>query len=102
MTDRFNQLTPAQDERLSMLAEECAEVIQAICKIKRHGYASHHPDAPSVTNADLLAREICDLRAVMAEVLRRDMPLLAPTNSEIARAWEKKLRFAHHQGNSHE
>lgn len=26
MTEHFNKLTPAEDERLAMLAEECAEV----------------------------------------------------------------------------
>lgn len=38
MDDNFNRLTPAQDERLSLLAEECAEVIVAVMKIQRHGY----------------------------------------------------------------
>lgn len=28
MTEHFNGLTPAEDERLAMLAEECAEVIK--------------------------------------------------------------------------
>ncbi len=39
----FNGLTPAETERLSLLAEECGEVIQAIGKILRHGYASGSP-----------------------------------------------------------
>ena len=37
MTEHFNGLTPAEDERLAMLAEECAEVIKIVSKIQRHG-----------------------------------------------------------------
>ncbi len=44
MQDHFNRLTPAEAERLAMLAEEAAEVIQIVGKILRHGYASYHPD----------------------------------------------------------
>ena len=36
--NNFNQLTPAETERLAILAEECGEVIQAVGKILRHGY----------------------------------------------------------------
>ena len=32
------------------LVEECAEVIQAITKIKRFGLNGHNPDTPGVTN----------------------------------------------------
>lgn len=39
----YNKLSPAQAERLDFLAEECAEVIKAIMKIKRHGYGSTNP-----------------------------------------------------------
>ena len=42
--EHFNRLSPAEDERLTVLAEECSEVIQAICKIQRHGYESFNPD----------------------------------------------------------
>ena len=45
----FNKLTPAEAERLAILAEECAEVIQAIGKIQRHGYESYYPDKSNRT-----------------------------------------------------
>lgn len=35
-----NQLTPATVERLDYLTEELAEAIQAIAKIKRHGWTA--------------------------------------------------------------
>lgn len=51
--------TPEQLERLAILAEECAEVIQIIGKIQRHGYNSWHPDdKDKVTNRFLLSTEL--------------------------------------------
>ena len=44
----FNQLTPAEAERLALLLEELGEAQQAIGKILRHGYASTHPANPGV------------------------------------------------------
>lgn len=65
MTKHFNGLTEAQAERLALLAEECAEVIQAITKILRHGMDSYNPliDAMGeyknrVTNQMLLEKEL--------------------------------------------
>lgn len=56
----FNELTPAQVERLALLSEECAEVIQIVGKILRHGKNSCHPDDKDGANpnAVLLAVEI--------------------------------------------
>ena len=91
----FNKLTPAEAERLAMLAEECAEVIQVIGKILRHGYESYHPADPSQTNRDLLTHELSDLYAVV-ELMDADFALIDATAQEAAFA--KKLRYAHHQG----
>ncbi len=56
-TEHFNQLTPAEAERLALLAEECADVIQIVGKILRHGYESRHPDG-GPTNRALLETEL--------------------------------------------
>lgn len=40
MNDHFNELTPAEAERLAILLEELGEAQQAIGKILRHGYES--------------------------------------------------------------
>jgi NTP pyrophosphatase (non-canonical NTP hydrolase) len=63
----FNELTPAQAERLALLAEECGEVVQAIGKVLRHGYESCHPDAVSADfdNRYELSKEIGDLIAAV-------------------------------------
>lgn len=56
----FNQLTPAQLERLSHFSEELGEAQQIIGKILRHGYDSVNPlDESSIPpdNRELLEME---------------------------------------------
>lgn len=94
----FNGLTPGEAERLAMLAEECAEVIQVIGKILRHGYESYHPDEPSITNRHLLEKEITDFRSVMFLMLQaKDVPDPFTDDENLVRAVMRKLKFAHHQ-----
>lgn len=78
-----------------MLAEEAAEVIQVVGKILRHGYDNHHPDSPDVTNRELLRKELVDFGAVLGPMARDLGPV--PSQAELAKAWAKKLRYAHHQ-----
>lgn len=63
----FNQLTPAEAERLAVLAEEMGEAIQAIGKILRHGYESENPDEWRDTgnNRCHLEKELGDVRYAM-------------------------------------
>lgn len=57
--NHFNKLTPAEAERLALLMEECAEVVQICGKILRHGYESFNPaDNSRTTNRKLLEREV--------------------------------------------
>ena len=56
----FNNLSPAETERLSILLEECGEVQQVIGKILRHGYDSGHPDG-GPTNRECLELELGDV-----------------------------------------
>lgn len=62
----FNKLTPAEAERLALLAEECAEVVQIVGKILRHGYQSHHPENPTQSNKSTLTKECGDVLAAVA------------------------------------
>jgi NTP pyrophosphatase (non-canonical NTP hydrolase) len=64
-TQPFNRLTPAEAERLALLAEECGEVIQAVGKILRHGYESTHPNFTE-TNRTQLMKEIGDIYAAVS------------------------------------
>lgn len=64
MSEHFNKLTPAEHERLSLLMEECAEVIAVCGKIMRHGYDSCDPTKKnSPTNRRLLIQELGDVAA---------------------------------------
>ena len=93
----FNGLTPAETERLAMLAEECAEVIQIVGKILRHGYESHHPDTPDVSNRFLLRRELLDVHTI-SWAMGRAIDLVEPMPHEYQANWQRKLHFTHHQG----
>lgn len=65
----FNRLTNEGAEALALLAEECAEVIQIVGKILRHGINSSHPDSGE-SNRALLEQELGDVRAAEEIVLR--------------------------------
>jgi len=62
--EHFNRLTPAEAERLALLAEEMGEAIQAIGKVLRHGYESTHPEG-GPTNREELEHECGDVRHAM-------------------------------------
>ena len=62
MTQHFNGLTPAEQERLVLVNEECAEVQKEVSKILRHGFASTNPTLASCeTNREGLQAELGDL-----------------------------------------
>jgi len=95
-------LTPAQAERLEMLAEEAAEVVQMCTKILRHGYSSYHPDDPKRTrNGVLLEKELDELDAIRRAMHEeRDLPAVS---AEFWRdVWRRKLRWTHHQTEEHQ
>lgn len=83
----FNMLTPGQDEALTILTEECAELIKAITKIQRHGLHSYHPRT-GITNLASLAHEMGDVLA--AFVLMYGEALVDPSAVEHMR--NRKLR----------
>lgn len=69
----IHNLTPAEIERLTCLAEEAAEIVQAVTKILRHGWDSCHPDQDGhnvFSNRDQLSKELGDLRAIHALFLQ--------------------------------
>lgn len=97
MSSNFNQLSPAEVERLALLAEECGEVVQAISKVLRHGYESTHPDG-GPTNRRLLETEIGHVEhAIFRMHEAGDIDPLAVLDSVDEKA--KKIgRYLHHQG----
>ncbi len=104
----FNQLTPAQAERLAILMEECGEVVQIIGKILRHGYDSCSPfGASQETNRQALVRELFDIKAAamlididlpeMAQGLEVEAEVSQAADAAIHKAFVKKLSYSHHQ-----
>ena len=90
----FNDLTPAEAERLDFIQEECSEVIKAVAKIKRHGFNSWNPDDPNHEgNRRELVKEIQDvIKAVGLLVLSGDIALDDSPSDKQAR-----LKFMHEQ-----
>lgn len=68
----FNKLSPAELERLALLAEEMGETQQIIGKILRHGYMSYHPQSPTVPNRMLLENEVGHVLCAIQFLLNAD------------------------------
>lgn len=93
---QFNGLTPAEHERLAMLAEEAAEVVQIVGKILRHGYESKHPDNMNgPTNRQVLENEIADFYAIAG--IMEDLKDVTVEGEAVRQAIKKKRRYTHHQ-----
>lgn len=93
---QFNGLTPAEHERLAMLAEEAAEVVQIVGKILRHGYESKHPDNMNgPTNRQMLENEIADFYAIAG--VMEDLKDVTVEGEAVRQAIKKKRRYTHHQ-----
>ena len=96
------ELTPANRERLEMLAEEAAEIVQAVTKILRHGPNSYHPDDPDkVSNLIHLINELGDFSAIVYGMMLNDDfdQIVDPLNDDRYRSfvWHSKLKYTHHQ-----
>lgn len=90
-------LSPAQLERLAMLAEEAGEIVQAVMKIMRHGYDQHHPDRPAADNRAELVRELGDLRTVRRMMIRAG-DISGPAIDLSAEQKKARLmKYTHHQ-----
>lgn len=102
LTSLLPNLSPAELERLACLSEELGEAQQAIGKILRHGYESHHPDDWRRTNRDDLERELGDVLATIGMLTDAgDLNVEAIDNARISKRL-KVRRFLHHQGPSKE
>lgn len=98
MTNHFNQLAEAEQERLSILIEECGEVIQSACKILRHGYESRNP---TIENGPTNRKELeVELGHVISSIKRmenaEDVSTYQIINASIQKD-QKIARYLHHQ-----
>lgn len=91
-------MTPAQLERLAMLAEEASE-LSAICmKAIRHGLDSQHPETRE-RNDDAIYRELMDV-LVMAQLMMNagDIPPIPSVEDYFnPKLIERKLKYTRHQ-----
>jgi hypothetical protein len=92
MSDFTNGLTPAEAERLAILAEECGEVVQIAMKILRHGKA-YHP----ISNSGLLARELGHVQWIVNLMINNgDFEYGVLLQSERLKP-ERSRTYLHHQ-----
>lgn len=96
MNEHFNQLTPAEAERLAILSEECAEVIQIIGKILRHGYESTHPKG-GPTNRDHLELELGDVLCIGRMMSRNGDVEEESIEEHASEKLSRLFKYAHHQ-----
>lgn len=92
----FNELTPAQAERLAWLMEELAEAQQMIGKILRHGFDSSHPHYENIPNRTNLEKELGHVEAAMSLLIERND--ISMTNIVNFMAIKKNtMKYLHHQ-----
>ena len=94
----FNNLTPAETERLAILVEECGEVVQIGMKILRHGYQNHHPEDPEKqSNRMLLAGELGHvIYAIKTMIKEKDVSGMGIDLSDEKKS-ESIKKYLHHQ-----
>lgn len=97
MSKFSNNLSDAQMERLALLAEECAEVVQAVAKVQRHGYESVNPLEPGDTNRKMLEIEIGHVQHAVARLVgASDLNAFSVEMAQRIKA-DKITRWLHHQ-----
>lgn len=93
--DHYNQLTPAEAERLALLAEECGEAIQAAMKILRHGYNGQYDNG--IGNREKLVEElghVCWAMQLMCEAGDVEWVLIVRAGASRE---SRPTNYLHHQ-----
>lgn len=80
------------EEALTLLIEECAEVIQTVCKVKRFGADTKSPGA-NEKNGKMLTEELADLLAVI-RLAEQHRAIDLPNEGMIERAIARKQRYS--------
>lgn len=98
--EHFNDLSPAEAERLAMLAEEAGEIVHVIGKILRHGFDRRNPLEDGQSNRGLLQSEIGDFQAVVARMVKADDLDADDIGAAQSIKHQKLPRWTHHQPDS--
>jgi len=83
---------PNHNDALTILMEECAEVIQAAAKIKRFGPEKRNSETNLPFNS-VLTNELADLYAIL-HLAEQIGALTPPSEQQIARAIERKRKYS--------
>lgn len=92
---RGTPLTEYEREILTIMMEECGEVIKAASKLIRFG-REQRPDT-GVHNTDVLATELGDLKAVVSLVLTANLAPFARMERAAEEKREKLAFFLQHE-----
>lgn len=76
------------NEVMDILQEECAEVIQAVSKIRRFGFESRWPEETSSSTKEQLETELGDLLAMIDIMV--EQCIVSDNNINCARAAKKE------------
>lgn len=91
-------MTPAQIERIALIAEEAAEVVHMCMKILRHGPDSYHPDDQAqIPNTHLLSRELGEMQWAIRQSVKAGDILVKEIEVGDALAAANKPRYLHYQ-----
>lgn len=92
------KLTDAERERLALLMEECAEVLQIGGKILRHGYSSFNPTIEdSATNREDLVRELGHVKCAMRLMANNKDINHEAIDIAAALKWARMGSYLHYQ-----
>lgn len=95
----MSKLLDAENERITILMEECGETVQIAAKTQRHGFESYNPfDPETKTNRELLRAEIIDILGIVALMVENEDIDEVFVDSIIQESKEKRrMRYTHYQ-----
>jgi len=97
-SENFNELTPAQTERLAILIEELSEAQHIASKILRHGYDSRNPLHPEVgINKMLLQDELGHVQHSIAMLVNAGDVSQGAINAQQGHKERNIKPYLHHQ-----
>lgn len=88
-------MTPAEIERLALLAEEMGEALQMIGKTLRHGKESCHPDGGE-SNIENLQKELGDVQFSIQLMQENDDISFATINHYANEKRKRVSQYLHH------
>lgn len=81
-----------QDHLLTILSEECSEVIKEVSKSLRFGLKDFHPKYDNIPNDQRISNELCDLIA-MVEMLQDEGVIPELSRDKIEYKKEKVKKY---------